>query len=45
MADELKTMNVEPEREAAEALDKVRGFLRNNIMNAGILLICGVFIA
>ena len=45
MADELKTMDVEPEREAAEALDKVRGFLRTNIMNAGILLICGVFIA
>lgn len=44
MNDELKTMEMEPEREAAEALDRVRGFLKNNIMNAGVLLICAVFI-
>ena len=44
MADELKTMDVEPEREAAELLDKARGFLRGNIMSIGVALICAVFI-
>ena len=42
MTDELKTMDVEPEREAAELLDKARGFLRGNIMSIGVLLICAV---
>ena len=44
MHDELKTMEAEPEREAAELLDKARGFLRGNIMSIGVLLICAVFI-
>lgn len=44
MADDLKLFSAE-DTEPAEVMEKVRVFVRMNIMNAGILLICLIFVA
>ena len=45
MDDELKMMEPEVETEPTAVMDKVRSFVRMNLTNAGILIICLLFVA
>ena len=45
MDDQLKMMEPEVETEPTAVMDKVRSFVRMNLTNAGILIICLLFLA
>lgn len=45
MDDQLKMMTTEDVAEPEEVMDKVRSFMRTNLINAGILIICLLFVA